>query len=123
MPRRAMGSIGAEGVREKTWVCFSRRFRGKSEARKGKEASDWLVWINTVGSAAAAGCLGPGLAVIRAEGPWPGDRTREWRWPGALPGLVGLHVKGPCLSPSAAFQGAASRKSKHEKIQKIRPCV
>ena len=33
----------AEGVREQMWVRFSRGFRGKSEARKGKEASDWLV--------------------------------------------------------------------------------
>lgn len=43
MPRRATGSIGAEGVREKTWVRLSRGFHGKSEARKGREALDWLV--------------------------------------------------------------------------------
>ena len=43
MPRRATGSIRADGVREKMWVHLSCGFHRKSEARRGKEASDWLV--------------------------------------------------------------------------------
>ena len=43
MPQRATGSIGAEGVRKKTWVRFSPGFHGTREAGNGKEASDWLV--------------------------------------------------------------------------------
>ena len=90
----------------------------------GKEASDWLVWISSVGSADAASCLGPGLAVIRAEGPWAGEREPEsgGGWVRFLDWLV--HVWKVLVSlQELPSRGQPPGRANMRKIQKIRPCV